>query len=321
MTRLVAIIAYWTGLDALFYWLNRKKKRIITFHNILPKELWMDGVANGVSTKLEDFVKVVEMVRARFEITNDLFKPGTCTITFDDGYRNQYEYGYKTLKQMGVPAYFFISGDLMNGGDALIVDKLTHWVDVAPEELIPGYDRSKYWDDVIWEKFLADDASRGRNVLFELDAQYAYSKVLAIFSEEYVKMRLTGMSTEELCEIRSCTDYCVGWHTKSHYPLAKLNEDAVYEELKSPEMFLSNCLSYPYGNPGEVGEVAIRVAEDIGYPCAVANTNMASHGRYFLPRMALSAEKYLLHFELSGCKYFLKSHRLLPIVRCNNDLD
>lgn len=71
-------------------------------------------------------------------------------------------------------------------------------------------------------------------------------------------------------------------------------------------------MSYPYGNPCEVGEGAIRIAQELGYPCAVANTNEVEHGQYFLPRMALSADKYLLHFELSGCKHFIKYRRLLP---------
>lgn len=43
----IAYAAYWTGIDALFYWLNRKAKRIVTFHNVLPQGLWRKDLANG----------------------------------------------------------------------------------------------------------------------------------------------------------------------------------------------------------------------------------------------------------------------------------
>ena len=309
MTRVVAIFAYWLGFDALFYWLNRKSKRIITFHNVFPDEMFREGVANGVSNRLSDFKKIVEMCKRRFPIDTDMFNARSLTITFDDGYHNQYEYAFKTLREMGVEAYVFVSADTKNG--ALTIDKLLHWVSEAPIEYIKGGDRLRMWCDEIWPKFLKDSKAKGEAVLCELDTIYPYEKVLASLSEDYKRERLIGISEDELNEMR-VSGWKIGWHTRSHYPLAKLSESQVREELESPKEFRSICLSYPYGNPCEVGDDAIRIAREFEYPCAVANTNESEHGQYFLPRIALSADKYLLHFELSGCKYFIKHFRLLP---------
>lgn len=115
MTKLVAIIAYWTGLDALFYWLNRKAKRIITFHNILRDEIWREGVANGVSNKLSDFERIVDECAKRFGFSTDLSDAKTLTITFDDGYRNQYTTAFRSLQKRAIPAYVFVSGDVRGG--------------------------------------------------------------------------------------------------------------------------------------------------------------------------------------------------------------
>lgn len=309
MTRLIAIFAYWLGLDALFYWLNRRRKRIITFHNVLPDNMFREGVANGVSSRLSDFKKIVGMCKKRFQIDTDMFNARSLTITFDDGYHNQYEYAFKTLREMGVKAYVFVSGDTTNG--ALTIDKLLHWVSEAPIEYIPNGNRADYWEYETWPKFLKDSKSKGESVLDELNAIYPYEKVLALLPEDYKRERLTGISMDELKEMRA-SGWKIGWHTKSHYPLSKLMADEIRAELTPPEEMKDACFSYPYGELECVDAGVIEIAKSIGYPCAVSNMIEVGsvRNRYFLPRMALSSDKYLFHFELSGAKHFLKTRKL-----------
>lgn len=312
MTKLAAIIAYWCGLDSLFYWLNRNAKRIITFHNVLPDELFRSGVANGVSSSLTGFKAIISECGKRFKFSTELSDSKTLTITFDDGYRNQYTTAFKALREKGISAYLFVSGDIAKGG--IIIDKLLHWVAEAPIDYIPNGDRVRYWCNEIWPAFAKDCKGRGANVLKMLDQKYPYNKVVQSLSKEYMSERMGAISDEELFEMRNA-GWKIGWHTWSHYTLSKLSEEDIRYELESPQEYRSVCLSFPYGNPCEVGETAIRMAKDLGYPCALSNTNTSMHSKYFLPRMALSSDRYLLHFELSGCKHFLKTRKLLPVVR------
>lgn len=311
VVEILAFLAYWLGLDAFFYWLNRRAKRIVTFHNVLPDGLWRGGLANAVSNRLPDFVRIVEECRRRFPISTDLLDPKTLTIAFDDGYRNQYTVAFRELQKMGIPAYVFVSGDVLDGR-GLLIDRLLHWVADVPIEYIPGGDRFRYWVDEVWPKFMADAKSKGETVFAELNAKQPYEKVLAALPENYQRERLGPIRDEELDEMRAA-GWKVGWHTKSHYPLAKLDQETLSEELSSPPEYRSVCFSYPYGNWVEVGEAAIQAVEKLGYPCAVSNTNEAIPSKFFLPRMTLSANKYLLHFELSGLKYFIKHRKLLPV--------
>lgn len=327
--RVVALLAYYCGLDALFYWLNRRAKRIITFHNVLPDAIFREGVANGVSSTLSCFEKIVDECRKRFEFSTDLFDAKTLTITFDDGYRNQYSVAFKSLQRRGIPAYLFVSGDCLEDKE-LVVDLLTHWIDNVPCGVykldldgackaceIVSSNRAQVWEDVLWPLFICDGANFGRSVLAACDRAYPIQKILQALPEEYVAERLRGISSKECEEMRSA-GWKIGWHTRSHYPLAKLDADKVKSELDAPAEFRNVCLSYPYGNPSEVGDAAVKLAESLGYPCAVSNTNTVAENKskYFLPRVALSSDKYRFHFELSGCGYFIRHLRLLPKMAC-----
>lgn len=311
--NVIAFAAYWLGVDTLFYWLNRKAKRILTFHNVLPDSMFRDGVANGVSNRLSDFIRIVDECGKKFRFTTDLFDAKTLTITFDDGYHNQYSVAFDALRKRGVSAYLFLAGDV---GKVLTIDKLLHWVAEVPVEYIPSGDRLRYWVDEVWPRFMANVDKKGLSVFAALDAVYPYNKVIANLPEDYIKERLEGVSEKELSEMHEA-GWKIGWHTKSHYPLAKFNNYELMQELDSAAEFKEVCLSYPYGNPVEVGEEAIKVAELLGYPCAVSNTNEGSHiwSRYFLPRMTVSHDKYRLHMQLSGLEYFLRHRKLLPMIK------
>lgn len=221
----------------------------------------------------------------------------------------------------GRAAILFMAGDLAPEGEkrgedapttkttGLFIDLLLHWVAGVPLERIPCGDRLVHWMTVVWPAFVAHDSTLpSREVLID---------VVSKLPTDYRRERLGRISAAELGEMRAA-GWQIGWHTKSHVPLAALDEADVRAELDSPAAYRSVCLSYPFGNPEEVGEVAVRLAEELGYPCAVSNTNTAPENatsRYFLPRLALPADKYDLHFELSGLKFFLKNRRLLPVAR------
>lgn len=323
---IVAWLAYWLGLIELFYWLNRRAKRILTFHNVLPDELFIKGIANGVSNRLSDFEKIIDECSRRFRVSTDILDANTITITFDDGYKNQYTTAFKSLRVRGIPAYIFVSGECL-AGRSLCVDLLTHWISGVPqgryvckaplarEIEINDKNRSRIWSKILWPAFLADADNFGKNVIDACDGAYSIERILAELPCKYREERLTGVTREQCCEMRK-VGWKVGWHTKSHYPLKYLDSERLKRELDAPEEFRDTCFSYPYGNSAEVGDFAIEIVRSYGYPCAVSNTNIeaANKSLYFLPRMSLPVGRHRLHFRLSGLEYFIKHRRLLPIV-------
>jgi len=86
--KVAYVLAWHIGIIRLFHFLNRNRQLGLTYHNVLPDELFdPDLVHLGVSCSLSTFIVQIEALRKRFAVTTEIGKPGTCMITFDDGYR------------------------------------------------------------------------------------------------------------------------------------------------------------------------------------------------------------------------------------------
>ena len=115
-------LCYWTGVDALFYRLNRGKVRTVTFHNVIPDSLCEGMKTLPVAWRASVFRWMVHEAR-RFL--------GDClAVTFDDGYLNQYEVAPKILSEEGIStATVFVAGDVLNAKGretSLAPDRLNH---------------------------------------------------------------------------------------------------------------------------------------------------------------------------------------------------
>lgn len=328
--KLATALAYFFGIDAIFYNLNRHAKRIITFHNVLPAELFKTNLTNAVSMSDKDFRLVVGEIAKRFNFSTDIDDATTATLSFDDGYLNQFEIAGRILQEMGnIPAIVFVAGNLIGNddpGQALVVDKLLHWLAYAPNGeyslfghkfTLNGSNRNDAWDDPIRPAYAADVATKGESILRELDAQHPFSSILATLPQDYKRLRLTGMSAKEIDDLRS-RGWKIGWHTHSHYPLASLGHDEKVNEITPPDGFGNVPFSYPYGGMSLVDDESVAIASSCGYPCAVSNVcgdvDAPAHSLFFLPRLALPADKYRLHFILSGAEHFIRHWRLLPVI-------
>ena len=333
--EILAFLCYWTGIDALFYFLNRKTKRILTFHNVMPEHLLPEGKRIGLTDNEDEFRLMIREIMKRYKISNDILDARTATITFDDGYKNQCECGGRILKEFGVPGVIFTAGKVINNGnphEALVVDLLLHWTELAddgcytvamiqPEPIVLTADnRGHVWQRYIWPTFVKDSESKGQRLLDALDAVYPIKNALAKCSDEYLRLRLTGITDADIADLRA-KGWQVGWHTYSHYPLSSLTVEDQKREIAelAPADMKQVVFSYPYGELASVDTDSIRVAEEAGYPCAVSNVPVHNDmmGHHFLPRTMLfkTYTKYQIHFELSGAKYFIQNKKLLPIVR------
>lgn len=323
--KILAVLGYYLGIDAVFYWLNRNAKRIITFHNVLPASLFMDDGTNGVSCSDIEFRNIISEVAKRYRFSTDIADCRTATITFDDGYLNQYEVAARILHEMGgIPAIIFVSGDLVDVSDphhALVIDKLLFWKSYVPIEILHDCfktktSRSDYWERYIRPLYARDSRNHGRCAFRQLNSICDMETIFDKLPSELKRLRLTGISSLKLQEL-SNQGWIVAWHTKSHYPLAMLSKDEVKEELTPQTGFDKRIFSFPYGEMRSVSKENIADVQQVGYRYAVSNicAEHNCHSQWFLPRLSLSSDKVRLHFELSGFKYFTRHLRLMPSVK------
>lgn len=324
--KLIERLCYYCGVDSLFYLLNRKAKRILTFHNVIPDAVDPHLIADYVSHTESEFRTIVRELKRRFVVSTDLQDSRTVTITFDDGYLNQYEIAGRVLQEEGnIPAIVFVSGHNIDrrDNDALIVDKILLWISAVPagrylDFEVTNLNRGFLWHSVIRPRFVNDAASKGFLLFEELDRAYPYKKILDNLNDIYVRLRTYGISISQIRGLRE-RGWLVGWHTRTHFPLAAQDMERKRAEMTAPsELNMNNVVfSYPYGELTSVDEDAIKIAKELSYPCAVSN--MLNPGRlcsrFFLPRMDLSADKFSIHFHLSGLDYFLHTGKLLEVVK------
>lgn len=267
-----------------------------------------------------------------FQFTTDISDNKGATITFDDGYRNQYEVAAPLMENaMGV---IFACGKLYDNAspsDALVVDLLMHWTWLVPNGeyaidyptavvrsiVVDDTNRDMVWQKAIWPSFVKDNKTKGYGLLNALNSIVSISSLLDKCNKKYLHLRLTGFSSQEIEAIRN-KGWLVGWHTHEHFPLSALDKDEKLKEIDTlaPAATKAVPLSYPYGEMLSVDNECQEIARNAGYSCAVSNlpdTNTMS-SNYFLPRITLSDNKYMLHFELSGVKYFIKNRSLMHSV-------
>lgn len=323
--RSLADICYWSGATAVAKWLNRGRKKVLTFHDVMPDDLAHKLPTNPVCITESYFRAIIRTLKRHYKFSTDVDDPKTLTITFDDGYCNQFEVAARVLQEEGeIPAILFAAGKALRSTgphEALAVDRLCYWHAFVPDEVLrqltPVANRTQAWNECVFPAFSADAATRGEAYFAKCDALYSFDKIVSGFDPEYNRLRFSGISEDRLNELRS-RGWTIGWHTETHFPLISLSEEEVRRELTPPEKMRGLPTSFPYGHETQVGATAVKVAQELGYPIAYSNymdaCALTSH--WFVPRLAQyeSAAIASLDFELSGMKILLKCGQLLSKV-------
>ena len=144
MRHFLIFLFYYLGVDCLFYWLNRKAKRVLTFHHVIPKSILPKEEVSSICFSDEQFKQILGIVGERYGFSNDLSDTTTCTISFDDGYLNQYEVAGKILRERHIPAILFLASNLENTEQPLAVDRHLFWKQQVPLKVAENFFRRSF---------------------------------------------------------------------------------------------------------------------------------------------------------------------------------
>jgi peptidoglycan/xylan/chitin deacetylase (PgdA/CDA1 family) len=188
-------------------------------------------------------------------------------VTFDDGYRDNYELAWPVLRGLGIPAIFFVSPGLIN-------DRRLGWWDVIaylvkhsakPHIEIRGEVASTRKLHG-WMKSLPSAETEN---LIETLSQITE---VSLPSSEMQSGQL--MTWEQIVEV-SQNGIAIGSHTNMHRVLATLDEDQQRWELGQSKAALEGrlgrpvrTLAYPAGSHGNFTAASMRIAEECGYEAA-----------------------------------------------------
>ncbi len=187
------------GLTKFCYFLNRNKKRIIGYHNIIPDRYFDESIHLECSHRESVFKNQLKIINSRFKVNLEIKEEGTATLTFDDGYFNQYSIASKIMDGMNNQGYFFCAVNLIDDKKILEIDKLMYWMSYVPfgeynldeinYKLVikEQWQRNEQWSilyEMIDKSFTFEDLSR------ILDKAYAFKNIK--IDDEFYNLRFKG---------------------------------------------------------------------------------------------------------------------------------
>lgn len=327
-----AKISKYTGITNMFYKLNKGRKIIIGYHNVISDNYFEDYIHLDFSIRESQFIKHLEVIRKRFDIGTDLHNSNEVTLTFDDGYSNQYSIASKILDEYNINGCFFCAADLLDNKEILLIDKIQYWLDYA--------DNGKYTNEEYnLDLELADKITRRnqwRKIQSLIKNKLSFEKICELLDNmfkfenieidnEFYKLRFKPIKKSELEQMK-LKGHKIGAHSSSHNILSYMKDDELNKDIDKCRALLeagvynTKTFCYPFGGEEDVSNEVIRIVKKKGFENAIAFTNAKlnhkTYNEFFIPRMILpnTYDKDYIEFILSGAYYFMKNFKLLPEI-------
>ncbi|WP_264603520.1 polysaccharide deacetylase family protein [Rhodobium gokarnense] len=227
-------------------------------------------------------------------------------ITFDDGFRDNYEIAYPILKRYGAPFTVFVA--------SAFADRTIDLWWVALERIVA---HSNELTVALHGRERSFECARPADKMKTFDTLQKWLTMTASEDEQRETIRrmaeradldLAEMNAELAMtwgEIRELSDdpiATIGAHTVNHYAVARLDADRAREEIiagadriarmtgKRPEHF-----AYPYGSAMAAGPRDFEIVRDLGFKTAVTTRPGLLYGDHVdhmtaLPRVSLNGE-------------------------------
>ena len=318
MRRLLFKLAYVFGISSLFRFVHRNGLTILLYHGVAPKAEHEIYNYRGKFIPPSDFEQQMRFCAGHYTILDleesirrlrdGTLPPYALAITFDDGYRNFYEYAFPVLQSLKIPATMFLATDF-------VFDKKPLWVDRL-EYALGHMDGSR-------SERIARDA-KVRVELKMLSADEREKRLREIETSSSPLSDFTGegavyapLSLVEIGEMREA-GIAFGAHTKSHPILSHLPLEETEREVRESKDIVekqcgsvSSIFAYPNGQAddwNEATEVVVARAGFSGALTTIEGANYADTPVFRLKRMTMDASTAGASFATiaSGVRLFAR---------------
>jgi len=238
---------------------------------------------------LEDVLDIAADKGLSASILPDSGKP-IALVTFDDGYRDNYETALPILCKLGVPATFFIPTGFL---DTARLPWWDHVACVLKRTRVPRFSLERWPGDVEPIVINLESTSSSQHRIMAITVVVHSFLDGAINDELWFLAQLdrqaevsidTSMLGRELLmnldQVKQLADagMSVGTHGQSHRALASLHDATQYHELTESKRFLESslgldikALAYPFGWQGTFTARTMQLAIEAGYHLAFSS--------------------------------------------------
>ena len=263
--------------------------RILAYHRVLTIDSGraFDFDIDLVSASEQQFRAQMQLLASRFNPIrfSDLIDaaaggkplpPRPVIVTFDDGYDDNYRCAFPILRELGVPAMFFVSTGHVDSGRPYAYDWLVHMIcrtsadhlRIAELDLdMPlhgGHARRREIAAGLLDRLKTRTAAAQAAIIERLEREWQMPR-----SQGHADCR--PMSWEQLREM-CAAGMEVGSHGVWHHMLAKLPAAEMREEISASKAAIdrhlgvsSEVLSYPVGGFDAYNDEVIDVARAAGF--------------------------------------------------------
>jgi len=242
-------------------------------------------------------------------------RQGAAVLTFDESFAATAELALPVLRDLKVPALFFVSTGHLDGKETLWDQAIHTLVDeVAPEPLsVPWVDRVLRTDSPTAR---ARAVRRLLMLLIKLDEQRLVEKLMELHERAGHPHRFFALdrmlTSGEVEQLSTDPMVSIGAHGHLHLPFGSISDEALDTELIQPREKLrelcgaafADVVSYPFGRLPHVGARAVARAREVGYRAGfTALPGVARPGDHLftLPRLPMSPDHDSLEsYELQG---------------------
>jgi peptidoglycan/xylan/chitin deacetylase (PgdA/CDA1 family) len=334
---------YRAGLETLYFSGAHRALRplfggvgaIFTLHHVRPTrpgrfqpnrflEVEAEFLERSIVRLRERGIELVSMDEVHRRLVECDFTRSFAAITFDDGYRDNYEHAWPVLKRQRVPFTLYVATSFP--------DKLGELWWVTLEQVVAKTDRlvvemngrphffncaslsgkREAFDEIyMWLRGLSNEAEL-RRATRDLAARYGVDGKAPCRDLCMSWPEIAAMADDPLCTI--------GAHTINHVELRKESDDVVRTEMKRSADVIEAALgrrpehfAYPYGSAAAAGRREFALAKELGFKTAVttrAGMLLAGHREQLtaLPRISLNGEFQALRYLdvlISGVPFVL----------------
>lgn len=292
--------------------------RLLAYHRVLTVETpdRFDFDLGLVSTSTERFRQQMQLLKRRFRPMSlgqvaaaidagERLPADAVVVTFDDGYDDNYRHAFPVLRELEMPATFFVSTGHIDSGRPFAYDWLVHMILCAPvdELALPELGLARPMPAArAARRVLAREAL---DRLKDLDDDHQMA-LIARLEQAWGLPSAAGhadcrpMNWAQLREMHAAG--CeIGSHGVHHRMLAKLPQPMLDAELRDSRAKLERelgapvtLLSYPVGGDASFDARVVEAAQAAGYRAAcsyICGTNPArAPDRYALRRLPVERE-------------------------------
>jgi peptidoglycan/xylan/chitin deacetylase (PgdA/CDA1 family) len=269
--------------------------RVNESHDFLGLTVNESLFSRQVECILENF-EVISLDESVTRILNGSVDKNYCVITFDDGYRDNFEIVAPILEKYRIPATIFVTYDAIEHGqfgwkafDDAILNSKEDYLDLR----YFGFERIDLRNCLAREKVVVD-----LHGVLKQQSHYLKKEivdyVLSQNTSKYCDERFM-LNWDEVCKLSQNDLFTIGAHTITHPILSKVSETQAIQEIVECKVLLEdkiknsvNYFAYPNGGVDDYNANVISIVKNAGYRAActtVSGNNIVADDLFELKRV------------------------------------